>query len=362
MMCRSSQAVFRCIGRAVATACLSLPWPVVASADTYGFDYVVDADTVVFGGSYVYSRTLNPEDVGTLYRISFGSGERRVLFRSDGGALTAIEAAPRGTLVAFLERYFEEHVAEERSNFRSREGGELVVFHFEDSVLTIVDVNGEVFERIPRVRRYVWSPDGRRIAYLTGDYREDGGWDFAPTGAWIYDLDTTRSSRVYDGGYEISWAEWDNAIYIGEFVDATIDWRVLRVAPDTEDALPTAYRGVHFSPDGRHYYRPGREGTELELYETATGARLPVDTRIRWTGRVAESGRPRGWHDERTLILPSPLPGDDADYLYDIETQALRRATGWVLSARRSADRVLVVEGLAVRERSPAGFPAVPRD
>ena len=36
------------------------------------------------------------------------------------------------------------------------------------------------------IRIYTWSPDGKKIVYITGEYRERSG--LVPSGVWVYDI------------------------------------------------------------------------------------------------------------------------------------------------------------------------------
>ena len=318
-----------------------------SSAWADGADYVVDADTLVYGGSHFWSRTQNPRDTRTLYAERLRAGGREVLLQSDG-TLSDIKAAPVGNLVGVRAGLWEENVSPQRATYIDRrvdEQGRIVeAFYFEESRLVVLNVDGTIVDTIVGVRRYAWDPTGSHIVYITGTYRE-GEFGFTTTGTWTHDLSSKRSERIHSGGVDVQWAGWDGNIYIYD-PSGQNDSNVLRFDPQTRALAATRRKGIHFSPDGTYYYAHGSEGAGVKVFLTEDDAQVQVDLatpaeRTRWA-------QPSGWLDEKTLIAKVQA----SDYLYDIETKTTLRATGTVVPLRSRNNRMFLLEGSAVVQRA----------
>lgn len=122
------------------------------------------------------------------------------------------------------------------------------------------------------VRKFSWSPDGEKIAYITGTYYE-GGVGFKTTGVWIFDLKDQSKKQIKKdfphpsvrgfegGGYEIKWAKHDTNVYIRDFdyLDG-----IYRYNTRTGKSEKVDSKGINFSPDGKYYI----EGVHLYLTST----------------------------------------------------------------------------------------------
>jgi len=129
--------------------------------------------------------------------------------------------------------------------------------------LLVVSPSAGVLADIPDGRRFSWSPDGGKVAYITGPYRE-GGLEFSPSGLWIMDLETGSARRLDEhGGADVHWARFDGMIYVvGDSVE--------RYDPMTGSGTETSHRGIYFSPDGDHYFAPSYEGSTSGIFRTRT--------------------------------------------------------------------------------------------
>jgi hypothetical protein len=258
---------------------------------------------------------------------------------------------------------WQENVSKDRATYIDRRVDERGVlrefYYFEESQLLIIDLDGVVVDRISNVRRYAWDPRGRQIAYVTGAYNENG-IGFETTGTWIYTLSSRENERIYPAGIDVQWARWDGNVYIYDPYDRDRpDVRVLRFDPVTEQLTTSTHRGIQFSPNGRYYYEGGTGGTPLRVFETATEAEVGVDLSIPSPdqGRAATSAA--GWFDDDVLILPSPVPGDKGDFLYDVRTGALRHVTGAIVPTAAPGGAVLLLLGNEVIESSEDQFSLV---
>jgi hypothetical protein len=325
-----------------------------------GVDYVADADALISGGSYLSARTQNPADAHTLYVEQLRTHMREILHRSDG-VMSDVQAAPRGNLVAVVEGVWEENVSPQRATYvdrRINDKGEVVErFYFEESRLVVLNIDGTVVDSVAGVRRYAWDPSGTRIAYITGNYSEDTG--FQTTGTWTYDVSAKQAQRIHSGGRDVQWAAWDGNIYIYDpSKQSGSKSKVLRYDAQTRELAATSRQGIYFSPDGSYYYAAQYGGADLRIFKTQDDRPVPIDPSTAADGtRVAWSAA--GWLDGATLILAPATPSDSGDYLYDLAKGGIRSATGMVLPQRSRSNRALVQQGASVVERSESDFTTV---
>ena len=85
----------------------------------------------------------------------------------------------------------------------------------------------QIAETIPLVRRFVWSPDSDRLAYVVGRYRGLYEED-ADQSVWIWSAADKRSRKIRDGAHHVSWARFDGNLYLLELVNGGAR-QVLRV-------------------------------------------------------------------------------------------------------------------------------------
>lgn len=176
--------------------------------------------------------------------------------------------------------------------------------------LIIVDVSGNIICSTGDNARVVsWSPDGTKLAYITGLFREEG-IGFKPTGVYVIGIpDCTKVKVVrdyprmsedgYDGcGYDLNWALHDSVLYIQE----SSHWGGnYSYNPKTGKTQQVDYKGIYFSPDGRYYFSLDPEVLQVDLYVAATNE--DITSRVRQ--RIKEI--PAGWVPDRPHHLLSTL-------------------------------------------------------
>lgn len=148
--------------------------------------------------------------------------------------------------------------------------------------LAIVDPEGKEIARLDEdVRMLCWSPDGEKIAYITGTYYE-GGVGFKTTGVYVFDLEDGTKKQVTKafshptikdfkgGGYDINWAVHDSNIYIQEFEALGGNYMYNSKTGKTEKVL---YKGIHFSSDGEYYLALCPEASP-RLYVSSTNQEI----------------------------------------------------------------------------------------
>jgi len=176
--------------------------------------------------------------------------------------------------------------------------------------LVIIDTSGNVIcSTGDDARRCSWSPDGTKLAYITGLFREEG-MGFKPTGVYILDIPDCIKVNVVrnyphiseDGdegyGYDLNWASHDSILYIQGLSHSGGNYSY---NPRTGKTQQVDYRGIYFSPDGRYYFSLSPEVLQVDLYVTATNE--DITSRVRQ--RIKEI--PAGWVPDRPHHLLSTL-------------------------------------------------------
>jgi dipeptidyl aminopeptidase/acylaminoacyl peptidase len=165
--------------------------------------------------------------------------------------------------------------------------------------LTIIDSDGKLYRHIEKdVKKYVWSPDGSQIGFLT--FRPcDPDYEFkCPSGAWRIDLQSSAIVKIRDQADEIFWAMHDSAIYL---YDHQI---VYRFDSQSQIVRPTNYRDIYFSPDGQYYLDKPKfeEESAVQLFRSKDN--IDMSDAI-----PKDMGEPVGWtmRTGHMLLLNKPV-------------------------------------------------------
>jgi hypothetical protein len=183
--------------------------------------------------------------------------------------------------------------------------------------MIVINANGLELARLDDdIRKFSWSPDGEKIAFIAGTYYE-GGVGFLTTGVWVYSLQDGRRTRInkdfphdtvrgtVGGGYNLNWAKHDSNIYIQDF-----DYLggVYRYNTRTGKSEKVAYKGIGFSPDGKYYLAElPEEG--CRLYASATNEDVTERVTSRF-GYLPQSWTGEGGHNllaTKVQYKPSPF-------------------------------------------------------
>jgi|GEM_PF-2106137 len=211
-----------------------------------------------------------------VVRLNIETGEEEKLYHSDKWWTHSISVSPNSRYIAFIE---------ETKPECNRDGVYVVA---PQRNLVILDGSGKVVNRLDDkdVKKYVWSPDAEKIAFVSFkpcdcDYKYK-----CPSGAWVFDLNTLELTNIRDRATEINWTVFDSAVYL-------YDGAVVIRNPVTQKIEATEYKDIYFSPDGKYYLKLWKdEGRPIQLYETSTNGRLfdiKVYQRLLPSGETAES-------------------------------------------------------------------------
>jgi PAN domain len=195
-----------------------------------------------------------------VMRADLATGTSSELYRSRTGTVDDLQVAPDDVYVAVIE------TAEGR-----QENGEYVVPPV--NRLVILRADGTRVRTVDAdVRQYTFSPDGSRLAYITGSYYE-GGTGFKPTGAFILDIASGQSQRIAgaDLSIELNWIATpeENALYLKTLDTNGTGIQRFDIARNTVDR--PASPAFRISPDGRYYLVPPYETIEAGSCEPAAG-------------------------------------------------------------------------------------------
>lgn len=222
---------------ALAILVLIIVFKLFSSASDY--EGISQQETVV-GGLKYYHKSKNEIDKRTIYVLNKIRQEKRVLYQTSNTYVDQISLSSNRKFIAAIET----------------EG-------FAKSGLLIVNPKGKIVKVIGQdVRKYVWSPDGDKIAYITGKYSEDG-MGFLSSGLYLFDLNNGQVTQIAPKAYYVNWVNFDSCVY---YYDLR---KVFRYDPATEKTKETVYYGINFSPDGKYYTTSSSE-EDYEIYSVKT--------------------------------------------------------------------------------------------
>ena len=206
-----------------------------------------------------------------------------------------------------------------------------------------------------RHRNYVWSHDGKRMAY-NSNARNGKDMDL-----YLGDGVTAAAGKLLlersGHWYPIDWSHDGKQLLVGEYisinhsrmyvVDVTTK-KVLRVTPEKPHA---SYRQALFGLSGKRVYATtDREGEFMELYEVelATQRWTPLTRNISWNvGAVALSA------DGRSLAFTSNEDGYSVLYLMDTRSRKARKIAGAPKGVVRGLSFARKAKVLAFSHMSP---------
>jgi len=249
------------------------------------------------------------------------TGETQRIYHSDKWWTHSISVSPGNRYIAFIE---------ETKSECTRNG--LYVVPPQRS-LVILDCSGKVVCRVDNkdVMRYVWSPDGEKLAFLTFKPCECDYQYKCPSGAWVFDMNTSEVIKIREKAREISWAVHDSCIYFEGF----------KFDPVTGETEKTSYYGINFSPDGR-YYLSISSMEYPRLYVSASNEEITDRVKSQF-GYVPRSWVPEEKHHLHAVKTDyEPRPEDTVSYdkpqimvevpreiiqqtffIYDVETNSI---------------------------------------
>ncbi len=198
---------------------------------------------------------------GQICRMNIITGEYVPIFRPHYECYKSLSTSPNDILFAFIE--------EKRGEFSSKESARQGRYDILPKLyLRIINHKGELVHTIEDAQKYVWSPEGERVAFITYDLKSADYPFGLPTGLWIFDIKTGDKKKIAEKAEKIVWARFDSCVYFSDW-----DWKkVYKWNPKTDKVGTTDYKDFYFSPDGMYYYYlPHLEvGGPIQLFERNT--------------------------------------------------------------------------------------------
>lgn len=221
-----------------------------------------------------------------IIRYDLATESQATLYSKPNITIQDLNVSPNGNFLTFIE--VKEGIVS---------GNEYSVLP--SNTLHILDKTGNMFYSITEdVKRYAWSPDENKIAYITGRYYE-GGIGFYPEATYCFDLDTKEKVKVegLNYPYELNWKVERNSFFIKNLYPINNN-KVFIFDLDKSQLIPTNYYDLHFSPDGEYYaHFPDEVDPNFKLFQTNTNDELQH-------GIYLNLGLPIGWvFDKGHLFL-----------------------------------------------------------
>lgn len=287
-------------------------------------------------------------DKRTLLRGDLVTGRTQVLYRSRLDVLSTIRVAPRGRFTAVLETAVNETYERPPRN-----------------QLVLLDATGQPAHRVERdVQTYVFSPDGKQLAYVVGRWYE-GGVGFVPTALYILDLDTWQERRVPEvtSPYDLHWLQTEaEDVLLSRTLGEQPPGRVVRYDVRRRRASVDPSGDFHLSPDGRYVLK--RADELIAEGRCNTDQDVCVQVRERQSGRIVDlvdlphgAAHPVDWVYDRGHLLLLSRRRQERRAMTTVRGR--RRIEGQRVMGVREAENVVldVATGRAVER--PTGVPLV---
>jgi len=248
---------------------------------------IIPVDNEIVGGiEYFYFKSKNRADRNNIYIVDSLTGDKELIYSTDRGYVDNVSLSPNRKYIAALEPVM-------------------------DTVtrLIILNPSGEILHALyGNVKLYDWSPDGYKIAYITGGFLDEGV-GMKPTGVYVFDLNDSTKTRITKdfphrkferykgGGHNLRWARHDGNLYIVEVPQAGGNYMY---DPRTGKTTQVSHKGIYFSPDGKYYFsRPAEDFPRM--YVTATDEDISERIKSRF-GHLPTGWIPDKPHHVRVLI------------------------------------------------------------
>jgi len=212
--------------------------------------------------------------------------------------------------------------------------------------LVVMKLDGHVLRTLEperTIRSLVWSPDGSKVAFVTGLADEKLYDTYEKAETFIYDVSQGKVCKIFHGGARVYWAAFDGNLYI---YDRRSDPVVHCYVPITEKIQATEYKDIHFSPDGKHYYIRPRDVSEgLPLYVSKTNDAVASLTVSNVSPIALARLEPRQWFDNDWIICIIQTGSSDfyglPMYLLNVRSGEIRKAHHHIVSPY-TADSVVL--------------------
>lgn len=258
----------------IVVSLIGLVMPGIAIAYIERTDTVLsDKDNAVYVIGWVYNRlvgaTIRPsDDKYRIYKIDLKDSSKTLLYEADKRTMDRLTLSPDNNYIAVTRG----------DTYPMKE-------------ILIIDKKLRMNEHsiaVPEgILAYAWSPDGKKIAYMTGQHGQAEMGQILSTGIWLYDLKRKEKKKVAASAESIEWlSSGDLALNIAYKEQKSIDNRHSLEVNKYKSALYDATtgkikketKGFHVSLDGRYSLDPkyigyvpmtkeDEESTHMDFYD-----------------------------------------------------------------------------------------------
>ncbi len=265
-----------------------------------------------FAPSGAYARVLAARiDPDNLQRVLVvrGAADTPTEFGVYDGPVVEVAPSPSGAVVGVLAVLPP----------TDRRSGRLFRLYLSDST-------GTTFRMIDHVQKFEFSPDDRFVAVIRGNGYE-GGPGFFPESTEIFGLAEPDIGPVegLQKATDVRWSTFkdDGLVLLARVYEGQRS--IVEYVINTGVVVPTDFRGLNFSPDGRFYYLTPAESLRADLCEAgqARDSCVRVYRRSELEALALDlppaMRRTLGWADNRRIILANERNHDCQ--LFDVQSK-----------------------------------------
>lgn len=189
--------------------------------------------------------------VHVLYKIDLESGQQTQFFTIEDsyGISYQIKISPQFKYVGLIAR----------KNFEKDSKG----VDFYPTLFIVLNSEGKELYKVENVQAFDFSPSESEVVVIDGIAYE--GFGFKAKNMKIINIETGVVKKVADvekeNDQDVRWNVHDSLIYTTNYADVNI------YNPKTFKKNKSSYKGIYFSPDGKYYFDPAVEGSELKVYD-----------------------------------------------------------------------------------------------
>lgn len=314
-------------------------------------DHNLGSDDSLYILGWVYSRIdssfHDSNEANTIYKINLKDNSKSIVYQGPGKSLSELSLSPDNKLISVLK---------DHEDFKPQ------------SELLIIDVaSGTVKDNFKdRIRIYTWSPDSKKILYITGIEIEGAG--LSPEGVYIYDIDKKSKKKIADGAQSILWTNNDEILLInystyeekgkGYKKPKASKYGTVVFDAIQNKTLPGVVKGVNFSLDGRYSILPDPQydtqaEAELGLKPKSVNIYNVKEKKVRQLSAFFNTSKKIVWREyiwaaNNRLASMHSFTGGKADELSfcDIANDSIiKQVAGTLVGTNSARDKFVVFNG-----------------
>lgn len=188
-----------------------------------------------------------------IYFGSISDGNMKKIFFDENIFVNFQSLSSKGDRIAIKGDYFDLNSAVYQKHKKAPQ------------VLLVIDTVGNVLNRIDMelIRGYSWSPAGDKIVFIEGKRSDKDDFWRPEYGKAIWVLDAVTGTKNIlcradsnQNFQDVTWEKFDGNIYVKMMVHLEYGTRhgIFKYDLAKMSFVPTPYKSLDFSPDGKYYY------------------------------------------------------------------------------------------------------------